>query len=146
MAEYKLLRTGDGVQRLSDGAFIPNAPGNRDWTEYQEWLARGGVPDEAETLEEKRARRIIEIKAKASQVILMSFPEWKQRNMTARAIELTHMSTLAPLTPAYQDELDDLISKWQWVKSIRDASNVAEAAVMVSTDPDSVAFDPAPHA
>ena len=32
-----------GVMR-SDGAWIPNEPDNRDWIEYQQWLAEGNVP------------------------------------------------------------------------------------------------------
>ena len=39
---YKLK--DDGVVRLDDDAHIPNAPGNRDWREYQEWLAEGNAP------------------------------------------------------------------------------------------------------
>ena len=39
----------DGVIRLSDNAFIPNAPGNRDWEEYQQWLAQGNQPEDADT-------------------------------------------------------------------------------------------------
>jgi hypothetical protein len=33
--------TEGGVTRLTDGASIPNAEGNRDWREFQEWLAEG---------------------------------------------------------------------------------------------------------
>ncbi len=29
--------SGDGVQRISDGAFIPDDEGNRDWNEYLAW-------------------------------------------------------------------------------------------------------------
>jgi hypothetical protein len=36
--------TENGVTRLADGASIPNANGNRDWREFQEWLSEGGVP------------------------------------------------------------------------------------------------------
>lgn len=44
MADYQLTNTSI-VRRTSDGASIPEAPGNLDWDEYQAWLAAGGVPD-----------------------------------------------------------------------------------------------------
>lgn len=42
MKKYKLA--ANGVTR-DDGANIPDAGGNRDWQEYQEWLAAGNTPD-----------------------------------------------------------------------------------------------------
>ena len=44
MAEYQLTPT-DAVIRTADQAAIPNDPANRDWIEYQQWLADGGVAD-----------------------------------------------------------------------------------------------------
>ncbi|UQD96090.1 hypothetical protein [Bradyrhizobium japonicum] len=45
MAEYHLTATDEIVIRTADQASIPNDPLNRDWVEYQKWLAAGGVPD-----------------------------------------------------------------------------------------------------
>lgn len=41
---YKFVAGFSGVRRISDGAFIPDAPGNRDWQEFREWLAKGNTP------------------------------------------------------------------------------------------------------
>lgn len=44
MADYRLTG-GDTIIRVSDGACIPNDPGNRDRRLYEEWCAGGGVPE-----------------------------------------------------------------------------------------------------
>jgi len=42
---YQLVNNFDGILRLPERAWIPNAPGNKDWDMYQEWLAAGNTPD-----------------------------------------------------------------------------------------------------
>jgi hypothetical protein len=39
------LTTSTSIKRLSDGASIPPDPGNRDFVEYQAWLAAGNTPE-----------------------------------------------------------------------------------------------------
>ena len=45
------LTTSTSILRLSDGAFIPNDPGNRDYREYLDWLDAGNTPEPAPPLE-----------------------------------------------------------------------------------------------
>lgn len=42
--KYKLIQDNDGVMDLETGAYIPKDPFNRDWQEYQLWLAHGNGP------------------------------------------------------------------------------------------------------
>jgi hypothetical protein len=44
MTDYQLT-AATVIIRTSDGASIPVDPDNRDYAEYQVWLAAGGVPD-----------------------------------------------------------------------------------------------------
>jgi hypothetical protein len=41
------LTTDTSIIRLSDGAFIPPDPGNRDFADYTAWLEAGNTPDPA---------------------------------------------------------------------------------------------------
>lgn len=47
---YKLIHGTDSVVRLSDGAGIPADQRNRDYRQYQEWLAKGNTPQSADPL------------------------------------------------------------------------------------------------
>lgn len=42
---YRLISGFNGVERVSDGATVPNDPKNTDWDAYQVWLATGNTPD-----------------------------------------------------------------------------------------------------
>ena len=41
------LTSGDTIVRLADNAYIPQAPGNRDYREYLDWLEEGNTPEPA---------------------------------------------------------------------------------------------------
>jgi hypothetical protein len=47
---YRIIKTLEGriiedmIQRISDNAFIPRNPVNRDYQEYLQWLKEGGLP------------------------------------------------------------------------------------------------------
>ena len=42
------LTTSTAIRRLADGACIPADPSNRDYAEYQQWLAAGNTPEPAD--------------------------------------------------------------------------------------------------
>ena len=72
-------------------------------------------------------RRKAEIKQEAYEAIVTHLPEWKQRNLVARSVELTEKKFDTSLTAEEQTELDDLKTKWGWVKQVRTNSDTAEA-------------------
>jgi hypothetical protein len=41
------LTTSTSIIRLTDGATIPNDPGNRDYREYLDWVEAGNTPEPA---------------------------------------------------------------------------------------------------
>lgn len=57
---YKMIGTKN-IKRLSDGAIIPFANGNRDYEEYKQWLSEGNKP-EPEFTEEEIAQQKLQAK------------------------------------------------------------------------------------
>ena len=63
---YQLM--AGGVKHIPDGANIPDEPANRDWQEYQEWLAKGNTPKPEFTAAELKAKTAADKEAKARAV------------------------------------------------------------------------------
>lgn len=78
---YKLAQ--NGVIRLTDNAFIPADENNRDWQEYQEWLAEGNTPEPEFTFQELKTRKLQELQSAARSHIERYYPELKQRSDVA---------------------------------------------------------------
>lgn len=68
------------------------------------------------------------VKAEARRRIVAAFPEWKQANMTARAVELIRDGDLE------HADMVGLTVAWGWIKSVREASNALEAMSPIPLD------------
>lgn len=75
---------------------------------------------------------IKEVNEIASTVILQQLPDWKQRNLTARAVELLSLGT--NLTTEEQIEWNSIQEQWTFVKTIRDKSNIATASISLANN------------
>jgi len=73
------------------------------------------------------AARVQGIKQAASEQILAIAPEWKQRNMLARALELSDSKRGGPLAASEAQEEADIRAVWAQIKTIRQKSDAAEA-------------------
>lgn len=68
------------------------------------------------------------VKTECGRRIYTPFPQWKQANLTARATELVNLRVVnGALTPEETAEFALLQSIWDWIKSVRAASDVLEA-------------------
>lgn len=78
----------------------------------------------------ERATRIAAIKQRCADEILAKLPDWKQRNLTARGLELSRKEYRGePFTAEEQAEYDAIEAAWQWVKERRAQSDAEEAAL-----------------
>jgi predicted house-cleaning NTP pyrophosphatase (Maf/HAM1 superfamily) len=90
--------------------------------EFSEWNGAAWVED----LGAKKAHAVAGVKAEAGKRILARYPQYKQANMTARAVEL------AADNQKTGPEWTAIRAAWDWVKAVRAESNRIEAAVMAA--------------
>lgn len=86
----------------------------------------------AAALPAAQAAKRAAIKQAARQIILSRYPEWRQANLTARAVELVSLNeTSGP-------EWQQLQSIWAWIKDVRARSDLLEADVAACTTVEAV--------
>lgn len=90
-----------------------------------QWVQQWTVPSD----EELRATIIAQIKQTAAEHILAVLPQWKQSNYTARAVELAEIRESREMTADESAQHQALHGAWAWVRSVRTASDLAEADV-----------------
>lgn len=99
----------------------------------REGLIAAGIPDSI-VLEAIRSRKIAEIKEAAYRRLVTEIPEWKQRNLTARGLELTDKRIGGALTADEQAEAAAMAAAWTWIKAVRAESDRIEAAIRAAVD------------
>ena len=95
------------------------------------WITPGPRPSDDELraamLPAAQAAKRAAIKQAARQIILGRYPEWRQANLTARAVELVSLGqTSGP-------EWQQMQSIWAWIKAVRAHSDLLEADVAACT-------------
>jgi nitrous oxide reductase accessory protein NosL len=95
-------------------------------------------PADPGQLEVLKTAAIARINRRAGEIITTQLPQWKQANLTARAIELQSIGAANWSVPEAQ-EWQDTTTIWDWIKSIRAQSNVAVDAVSAAASESEIA-------
>ena len=90
-----------------------------------------------------RADAVMATKAEAGRRILARFPDWKQANMTARAVEIVAAKQGRLLSETETAEETALHAAWAWIKAVRSRSDEIETSLADLPLEQLQAFDPA---
>lgn len=64
----------------------------------------------------------------AGRVILSRYPEWKQRNMIAKGVELAYKVATNSATADEMQQIGQLQAVWAWIEAVRARSDALQAA------------------
>ena len=87
------------------------------------------TPEEAAEFEASRLPpppTVQDVKTEAGRRILERYPEWRQANMTARAVQLVDIKLERELTAEEVAEEAALKASWAWISTVRLTSDAIE--------------------
>ena len=90
-------------------------------------------------LADVQAELIEQVKVDCGQRIVAVYQEYKQRNMIAKAVELSEKKADGSITVDETALFTNLKSAWSWVESVRLTSNAIEAQISGATTVQAVA-------
>jgi hypothetical protein len=109
---YQLLKSVDETPYFNDSNAIIN-PSSEEIEQYN--------PNN--NIDILKVKKKAEVKDAARIIILSRYPTWKQNNMSGRAIELVDKGEL---TIEEEAEKNNIRSAWEWIKGIRQQSDLKE--------------------
>lgn len=135
-----LTKTQEPLPEMAQGERLTFEHDGTLYAEFTEAAALlKGVP-QAVIDAAKHAKTIDAVKAEAGRIIVEAVPEWKQRNLIARATELNEiLATGGSLDAGQQSELDAIKACWAEIKAVRNYSDTLEADVLADNNPDILA-------
>ena len=95
------------------------------WT----WDGENFAAPDGASLADAKGRQKARVKARAGAIIMVAYPDWKQRNLIARGADLLSFRVADGWTDDEAAEAAALQAVWDWIKSVRAASDTHEAAI-----------------
>lgn len=127
----------DELLELCGYIAVPDKPQPSIGNDIVEWNDTAWIerPYTQQEKDEIKFNKINGIKEEARRRILKVYPEWKQANMTARAVELQDIWRInQSWSVDEQYDSDALKAAWAWIKNIRHKSNLLEAMDPIPDD------------
>lgn len=135
---YKLT-DGGIIKRLSDGAFIPMANGNRDYHDYLAWLSAGNTPQPAFSLDERRLNRIAKLEAHEDAMIESVIPARLKLRVIAESLALIDKAAGGGGRTAEEEiKTNSRRAMWGKIAAIHAQADAKRTEILAAGDPESV--------
>lgn len=105
---------------------VPKDTANKDYREVLEWVVNGGVIADEFTAKDIEDKRVLDIEAKADEIIEAKYTPKKQRKLMSISIAIQDKQLQQLLlTPAEEKALIDNRAVNKWITDIRSIENAA---------------------